>query len=110
MHVEVASDLRAVLVWAVLQVADRCLVRHGAPPASAEEVARWGRDAAAGLRAMHAAGLTHRNLHPRNVHLDSRGRAVLTGFQVLQRAGLLGFAQPQRTTMLQRRGGHGVAQ
>ena len=36
-----------------------------------------------GLRALHAAGLTHRNLHPRNVHLDAKGRAVLTGYQVL---------------------------
>jgi serine/threonine protein kinase len=56
----------------------------GAGGVSDGDVVRWARDAAAGLRALHAAGLTHRNLHPRNVHLDARGRAVVTGFQVLQ--------------------------
>jgi serine/threonine protein kinase len=49
-----------------------------------DEIVSWARDAAAGLRALHAPGLTHRNLHPRNVHLNARGRAVLTSFQVLK--------------------------
>jgi len=53
------------------------------PEVTDDQVVGWARDAAAGLRALHAKGLTHRNLNPGNVHLDARGRAVLTGFQVL---------------------------
>jgi len=49
-----------------------------------DSAVRWAKDCAAGLRALHAKGLTHRNLNPKNVHLDARGRAVLTGFQVLK--------------------------
>mmetsp|Transcript_9070 Transcript_9070/g.20417 ORF Transcript_9070/g.20417 Transcript_9070/m.20417 type:complete len:379 (+) Transcript_9070:326-1462(+) len=65
------------------QVADKCTRAHPVE-LSNDLVVSWAKDCAAGLRAMHAKGLTHRNLNPRNVHLDARGRAVLTGFQVLK--------------------------
>ena len=55
------------------QVADRCLY-DSHPQTDNDTMLRWARDVAAGLRAMHAAGVTHRNLNPRNVHLDAKGR------------------------------------
>jgi serine/threonine protein kinase len=72
------------------QVAERCSSSSSGQSSSPvveldnDSVVRWTRDCAAGLRAMHAKGLTHRNLNPRNVHVDARGRAVLTGFQLLK--------------------------
>ena len=65
------------------QVADRCLY-DSHPQTDNDTMLRWARDVAAGLRAMHAAGVTHRNLTPRNVHLDARGRAVSAGSMILK--------------------------
>ena len=65
------------------QVADRCLY-DSHPQTDNDTMLRWARDVAAGLRAMHAAGVTHRNLNPRNVHLDAKGRAVITGYMILK--------------------------
>lgn len=50
----------------------------------AEQLQEWTRQVAAGLRALHAAGCTHRNLNPGNVYLDERRRAVVGGFQCLK--------------------------
>lgn len=70
------------------RVADFCAGgRSGGRLAGSADNARvlqWAREACDGLRQMHARGLTHRNLNPGNVHLDARGRAVLTGFQSLR--------------------------
>lgn len=50
----------------------------------------WSRDTAAALKAMHSKQLLHRNLNPRNVHIDATGRAVVTGYQVLKNPRVLG--------------------
>ena len=65
------------------QLADRCLY-DSYPQVENDTMLQWARDVAAALRAMHMAGVTHRNLNPRNVHLDAKGRAVVTGFQILK--------------------------
>ena len=54
------------------------LARRGA--VGPEQVARWGRDVAAGLAAAHRAGALHRNLHAGVVGIAHDGRAVVGGF------------------------------
>ena len=65
------------------QIVHRCSPSHPMPVDN-EQMVQWATQTCAGLRAMHAMGITHRNLNPGNVHLDARGRAVITGFQCLK--------------------------
>lgn len=57
---------------------------------SAEDVARVLRDVAAALALLHARGLVHRDLSPRNIRLDAEKRAKLIDFGMLGTAGLVG--------------------
>lgn len=64
-----ASSLREEL--------DARVVRRDAAPFPPETVATLLLDVAEGLRALHGAGLAHRDVKPENVLLDGRGRGVL---------------------------------
>ena len=49
-------------------------------PLALDEVVRIAADVAAGLDALHAAGIVHRDIKPSNVLLDADGAARLTDF------------------------------
>lgn len=55
-----------------------------------EEIARVLRDIASALALLHARGLVHRDLSPRNVRLDASKRAKLIDFGMLGTTGLVG--------------------
>ena len=57
---------------------DRKLERDG--PLDTATAIRIGADVAAGLEALWAAGMVHRDVKPGNILLDERGRAYITDF------------------------------
>lgn len=71
--------------WIVMELLDgqslqAHLEQHGPlPPAQVEEAAR---DLLSGLKAAHAAGVTHRDVKPANIMLTEEGRTVLTDFGI----------------------------
>jgi len=81
------AEVKAVVIVTAFcsggRITDRCQY-DSYPKVDNGTMIKWARGVAAGLRALHKAGATHRNLNPGNVHLDARGRAVVTGFQCLR--------------------------
>ncbi len=51
------------------------------------QAARWVADLAAGLSAVHAAGVFHRDVKPSNVFIEQSGRATLIDFGIAARQG-----------------------
>ncbi|GMH56135.1 hypothetical protein TL16_g02065 [Triparma laevis f. inornata] len=47
---------------------------------TARQMQMWCQQVAAGLKAIHELGITHRNLNPGNVYLDANGKAKVGGF------------------------------
>ncbi len=76
--------------WIVMEMIParslRDLVRdHG--PVEPHQAAGIGLQVLAALRAAHALGITHRDVKPANVLIDSTGRAVLADFGIAHTAG-----------------------
>lgn len=75
-------------LWMELLVGDTLrehVEREG--PMSARETSRIGVELCAGLRAIHAAGLLHRDIKPQNVVLSQDGRTVLTDLGAAHQTG-----------------------
>jgi hypothetical protein len=91
-----------VLYTAAVWVEGQCL--RDVAPLDPREAFGVARDVAAGLAALHAHGLVHRDVHPGNVVVDDWGRAVVIdlgsarpdhGGTTTTVAGTLGFIPPE---------------
>ncbi|MBS1117918.1 MAG: Serine/threonine protein kinase [Deltaproteobacteria bacterium] len=67
-------------VWVAMELIDGVDLRQWALGRPVAEVQAALVDAARGLAAAHAAGLTHRDVKPQNVLMTRAGRAVVTDF------------------------------
>ncbi len=74
-----AVDVVAPTPHLVMELVEGCSLRQRLQqgPLPAALVARYGRDAARGLAAVHAAGLIHRDVKPANLLLDAASDRVL---------------------------------
>lgn len=88
---------------------EEAVAAHDALPA--DRLASWMIQVCAGVQAIHAAGLLHRDLKPGNILIDPRGEAVVSdlglsvrndGARREERVGTLAFGAPEQWS------GHGL--